>query len=148
MQGGLYVTPNAIGPYVRARAAELGLPEALTCLSTRDLAVGAATDPRALAARLWPLPEIAARYEALHALARSGAGAAEGPVAGPAQAVALAAAFSAAMVPDPPLPPELLPRPWAGATARAAAAAAWDRLAAGAPAGGPRLFRLYGEALA
>ncbi|MFE6835396.1 hypothetical protein ACFVFI_11260 [Streptomyces sp. NPDC057705] len=67
-------------------------------------------------------------------------------MAGLAQAVALAAAFSAAMVPDPLLPPELLPR--AGATARAAAAAAWDRLAAAAPAGGPRLFRLYGEALA
>ncbi|WP_327419344.1 PaaX family transcriptional regulator C-terminal domain-containing protein [Streptomyces sp. NBC_01233] len=175
VQGGLYVTPHAIGPYVRARAAELGLPEALSCLSTRDLVVGAATDPRALAARLWPLPEIAARYEALHALATgarsaedaapgsaradtvrpadgagsaNGAGPADGAVAGLARAIALAAAFSAAMVPDPLLPPELLPQPWAGATARAAAAAAWDRLAAAAPAEGPRLFRLYGEALA
>ncbi|MDX3535507.1 PaaX family transcriptional regulator C-terminal domain-containing protein [Streptomyces sp. MB09-01] len=147
VQGGLYVTPNAIGPYVRARASELGLTEALTCLSTRDLAVGGTTGPRALAARLWPLPEIAARYEALHALAGSGAGDAEGAAAGLARAVALAAAFSAAMVPDPLLPPELLPQPWAGATARAAAAAAWDRLAAAAPSDGPRLFRLYGEAL-
>ncbi|MFD4871032.1 PaaX family transcriptional regulator C-terminal domain-containing protein [Streptomyces sp. NPDC058412] len=151
VQGGLYVTPNAIGPYVRARAAELGLAEALSCLSTRDLAVGAAADPRTLAARLWPLPEIAARYETLHALATSGTEPTDGAdraVAGLARAVALAAAFSAAMVPDPLLPPELLPRPWAGATARAAAAAAWDRLAAAAPADGPRLFRLYGEALA
>ncbi|MEU9158823.1 PaaX family transcriptional regulator C-terminal domain-containing protein [Streptomyces sp. NPDC048424] len=148
VQGGLYVTPNAIGPYVRARAAELGLSGALSCLSTRDLAVGAATHPRTLAARLWPLPEIAARYESLHALAAGGTEPADGPVAGLAHAVALAAAFSAAMVPDPLLPPELLPRPWAGATARAAAAEAWDRLAAAAPAGGPRLFRLYGEALA
>ncbi|MEU9081597.1 PaaX family transcriptional regulator C-terminal domain-containing protein [Streptomyces sp. NPDC048357] len=169
VQGGLYVTPNAIGPYVRAEAAELGLAEALSCLSTRDLAVGAATDPRTLAARLWPLPEIAARYEAVHALTTGagaagdaapgstravavrpadGAGPADGAVAGLAHAVALAAAFSAAMVPDPLLPPELLPGAWAGATARAAAAAAWDRLAAAAPADGPRLFRLYGEALA
>ncbi|MFI1282668.1 PaaX family transcriptional regulator C-terminal domain-containing protein [Streptomyces sp. NPDC020858] len=160
LQGGLYVTPNAIGPYVRARAAELGLAQSLSCLGTRDLAVGGTTDPRALAERLWPLPEIAARYEALGALAGRAAPAGQaaegrpdgGAMAGSAQviaqAVALAAAFSAAMLPDPLLPPELLPRPWPGRAARAAAAGAWARLAAAAPPGGPRLFRLYGEALA
>ncbi|MGW7450419.1 PaaX family transcriptional regulator C-terminal domain-containing protein [Streptomyces sp. NPDC054787] len=149
VQGGLYVTPNAIGPYVRAHAAELGVSQALSCLSTRDLAVGATAEPRALAARLWPLPEIADRYEALRALAQeTGPGAAEAAgAAGLARAVALAAAFSDAMLPDPLLPPELLPQPWPGTTARAAAAAAWARLAAAAPAGGPRLFRLYGEVL-
>ncbi|MFJ7592264.1 PaaX family transcriptional regulator C-terminal domain-containing protein [Streptomyces sp. NPDC097617] len=182
VQGGLYVTPNAIEPYVRAHAAELGLSEALSCLSTRDLAVGGTSDPRALAERLWPLPEIAARYAALRELAQppagpdtaagtaaagtdaaagsqapagsqadgsgAGAGGADGGVAGLAHAVALAAAFSAAMLPDPLLPPELLPQPWPGTTARAAAAEAWSRLEAAAPAPGPRLFRLYGEALA
>ncbi|MFF8269640.1 PaaX family transcriptional regulator C-terminal domain-containing protein [Streptomyces sp. NPDC016562] len=162
VQGGLYVTPNAIGPYVRAHAAELGLSQALSCLSTRDLAVGGTAEPRALAARLWPLPEIADRYEALRALAQEtepgaaeadGAGEADaaadgaGAAAGLARAVALAAAFSEAMLPDPLLPPELLPQPWPGTTARAAAADAWARLAAAAPAGGPRLFRLYGEVL-
>ncbi|CAM5245843.1 PaaX family transcriptional regulator C-terminal domain-containing protein [Streptomyces avidinii] len=156
VQGGLYVTPNAIGPYVRAHAAELGLSEALSCLSTRDLTVGGTSDPRALAKRLWPLPEIAARYTELRALAEQPAGAAaaaagteaDGAAAGLAHAVALAAAFSAAMLPDPLLPPELLPQPWPGATARAAASGAWARLEAAAPAPGPRLFRLYGEALA
>ncbi|OKK18349.1 repressor [Streptomyces sp. CB00455] len=167
VQGGLYATPNAIGPYVRARAAELGLSAALTGLTTRDLAVGTTTDPRALAARLWPLDEIASRYASLHALATaprpaagggaaaSGAGAtgaedgSEGGdgVAGLARAVALAAAFGEAMHPDPLLPPELLPQPWPGTAARAAAAEAWDRLRAGTPPGGPRLFRLYGEAV-
>ncbi|MCX4692326.1 PaaX family transcriptional regulator C-terminal domain-containing protein [Streptomyces sp. NBC_01408] len=207
VQGGLYVTPNAIGPYVRARAAELGVERALTCLSTRDLAVGGITDPVALAARLWPLPEIADRYEALRALAASaaepwGGDTPEGPrrtsaQPGPhvrsgtsvreprrssggapphtdhaqapagattppcapnpakppagatatAQAIALAAALSDAMVPDPLLPPELLPQPWPGTVARAAAARAWARLRETAPAGGPRLFRLYGDAL-
>lgn len=145
VQGGLYVTPNDVGPWVRPRAAELGLSEALTCLSTRDLAVGGTAGPRDLAQRLWPLPEIAARYEALRVLA--GAEAVEGAVAALAHAVALAAAFSTAMLPDPLLPPELLPQPWPGTVARAAAAEAWDRLRAAAPAGGPRLFRLYGEAL-
>ncbi|WP_405439427.1 transcriptional regulator [Streptomyces avidinii] len=159
VQGGLYVTPNAIGPYVRAHAAELGLSEALSCLSTRDLAVGGTSDPRALAERLWPLPEIAARYAELRTLAEQPAGTeghgteaagteADGAAAGLAHAVALAAAFSAAMLPDPLLPPELLPQPWPGTTARAAASDAWARLEAGAPAPGPRLFRLYGEALA
>ncbi|ARE75514.1 PaaX family transcriptional regulator C-terminal domain-containing protein [Streptomyces sp. NPDC059558] len=165
VQGGLYVTPNAIGPYVRAHAAELGLSEALSCLSTRDLTVGGTSDPRALAERLWPLPEIAARYAELRALAERPAGAEadatadggddgdghggnDGVAAGLAHAVALAAAFSAAMLPDPLLPPELLPQPWPGATARAAASDAWARLEAAAPAPGPRLFRLYGEALA
>ncbi|MEU4729998.1 PaaX family transcriptional regulator C-terminal domain-containing protein [Streptomyces sp. NPDC023588] len=159
VQGGLYVTPNAIGPYVRAHAAELGLSQALSCLSTRDLSVGGTAEPRALAARLWPLPEIADRYEALRALAQDtgpaadGTGEADGTVdgagaaAGLARAVALAGAFSDAMLPDPLLPPELLPQPWPGTTARAAAADAWARLAAAAPAGGPRLFRLYGEVL-
>lgn len=173
VQGGLYVTPNAIGPYVRARAAELGVAQALTCLSTRDLAVGGTADPVALAARLWPLAEIADRYEALRTLAEpwsgpsapdgaaaaaggstaatgaTGATAATRATAGAvvvAQAVALAAALSAAMVPDPLLPPELLPQPWPGAVAREATARAWDRLRAAAPAGGPRLFRLYGDA--
>ncbi|MFD3939892.1 PaaX family transcriptional regulator C-terminal domain-containing protein [Streptomyces sp. NPDC058611] len=219
VQGGLYVTPNAIGPYVRGHAAELGIPEALTCLTTRDLEVGGTADPVAVAARLWPLPEIAARYEPLLRLSaapegpgRAGGTAGPGGPGGPAQpapagtgaagvrpggershdngtdgyradgdpgdghradgdredggradgdradrdraggaaalarAVALAAAFSAAMLPDPLLPPELLPQPWPGAVARAAAARAWDRLRVDAPAGGPRLFRLYAEA--
>ncbi|MFB7469214.1 PaaX family transcriptional regulator C-terminal domain-containing protein [Streptomyces sp. NPDC056224] len=141
VQGGLYVTPNAIGPYVRARAAELGVASALTCLTSRDLEARGTCDPVALAGRLWPLDEIAARYEPLLTLARR-------PEAGLAHAVELAAAFSAAMLPDPLLPPELLPQPWPGTAARAAAAGAWARLRAGAGPGWPRLFRLYGEAVA
>ncbi|MGI5444305.1 PaaX family transcriptional regulator C-terminal domain-containing protein [Streptomyces sp. CA-243310] len=169
LQGGLYVTPNPIGPYVRARAAELGVGSALTCLGTRDLEVGGTDDPRALAARLWPLTEIAERYEALRELAsRPEPGPSEpeqsepgqsrgepserdpsgsGPAHPLARAVELAAAFSEAMLPDPLLPPELLPRPWPGAAARTAAARAWDRLHATAPSPGPRLFRLYAQAL-
>lgn len=162
VQGGLYVTPNAIGPYVRGHVAELGLSEALTCLTTRDLEVGGTADPVAVAARLWPLPGIAARYEPLLRLSADPAAGGEGGDGRPtadgtahagasgaaalARAVALASAFSAAMLPDPLLPPELLPQPWPGAVARAAAARAWDRLRADAPAGGPRLFRLYAEA--
>ncbi|MFF4318379.1 PaaX family transcriptional regulator C-terminal domain-containing protein [Streptomyces sp. NPDC001568] len=141
VQGGLYVTPNEVGPYVRARAADLGVPTGLTCLTSRDLAVGGITDPADLAARLWPLDAIARRYETLRALA-------EGPGDDLAHAVTLAAAFAEAMGPDPLLPPELLPRPWPGAAARTAAAAAWSRLRSAAAPDGPRLFRLYAEAVA
>ncbi|MET9605130.1 PaaX family transcriptional regulator C-terminal domain-containing protein [Streptomyces sp. NPDC006512] len=149
VQGGLYVTPNDIGAYVRARAAELGVSDGLTCLSSRDLTVGGTTDPVALAARLWPLEEIAGRYAALHALAAGspGPGPADGPGAPLAHAVTLAAAFGEAMLPDPLLPPELLPDPWPGAVARAAAATAWARLRSAADPDGPRLFRLYAEAV-
>ncbi|MFD3870846.1 PaaX family transcriptional regulator C-terminal domain-containing protein [Streptomyces sp. NPDC058623] len=141
VQGGLYATPNEVGPYVRARAAELGVTAGLTCLTSRDLVVGGIAAPVELAARLWPLDAIARRYETLRALA-------EGPGDGLAHAVTLAAAFSEAMGPDPLLPPELLPAPWPGATGRAAAAAAWSRLRSATAPHGPRLFRLYAEAVA
>ncbi|MFD9457211.1 PaaX family transcriptional regulator C-terminal domain-containing protein [Streptomyces sp. NPDC059985] len=141
VQGGLYVTPNEVGPYVRARAAELGVAAGLTCLTSRDLVVGGIAGPVDLAARLWPLDGIARRYETLRDLA-------EGPGEGLAHAVTLAAAFTEAMGPDPLLPPELLPTPWPGAAARAAAAAAWSRLRSAATPEGPRLFRLYAEAVA
>ncbi|MET7530054.1 MULTISPECIES: PaaX family transcriptional regulator C-terminal domain-containing protein [Streptomyces] len=160
LQGGLYVTPNPIAPYVRGAADSLGVSSALTCLTSRDLDSGGTTDPAALAARLWPLPRIAARYEAVSRLAEAVLSA-PGEPAGPAErarpgaeaespmsrAIALAAAFSEAMLPDPLLPPELLPRPWPAAAARARAAAAWDHLRATAPGNGPRLFRLYAEAV-
>ncbi|MFF3012812.1 PaaX family transcriptional regulator C-terminal domain-containing protein [Streptomyces sp. NPDC057939] len=141
VQGGLYVTPNEVAPFVRARAAELGVASGLTCLTSRDLVVGGIADPADLAARLWPLDPIARRYDTLRTLA-------EGPGDGLAHAVTLAAAFAEAMGPDPLLPPELLPDPWPGADARAAAAVAWSRLRSAAAPDGPRLFRLYAEAVA
>lgn len=127
VQGGLYASPNPITAIVRDEAARLGVGS-LTALTTGDLSVGGTDDPRALAAALWPLGEIAARYDRIAACR---------PGTGPAAAVELAAAFSAAMEPDPLLPPELLPRPWPGASARAEFARRWRGL------GGTRLFPLY-----
>ncbi|GLZ80137.1 putative repressor in the phenylacetic acid catabolism [Actinorhabdospora filicis] len=127
VQGGLYVSPNPITGIVRDEAARLGVG-ALTALTTGDLSIAGTGDPLALAGTLWPLDEIAGRYERVGECR---------PGADPAAAVELAAAFSAAMEPDPLLPPELLPRPWAGAVARAEFARRWRAL------DGTRLFPLY-----
>ncbi|WP_436844188.1 PaaX family transcriptional regulator C-terminal domain-containing protein [Streptomyces subrutilus] len=150
LQGGLYVSANAIGEIVEAHARHLGVLPSLTRLTSRDLRIGEEAEPARLAALLWPLQQIAERHEALAALAASRLERLAGPdlptgTERLTYAIELAAAFTAAMEPDPLLPPELLPRPWAGARARALAARCWDALAAGdgeAP-GRLRLFRLY-----
>ncbi|WP_030671628.1 DNA-binding transcriptional regulator [Streptomyces sp. NRRL B-1347] len=158
VQGGLYVCANAVGDLVEAAARHLGVLPSVTFLTSTDLRIGELETPRDLAAALWPLPEIAERHDRLAALAESflagpgGAGEMT-DVERLTLAVTLAAAFSAAMRPDPLLPPELLPEPWAGRRARALAARCWELLAQPRPTGdparpAPRLFRLYADALA
>ncbi|MEU8759238.1 PaaX family transcriptional regulator C-terminal domain-containing protein [Streptomyces sp. NPDC048659] len=165
LQSGLYVSPHAIGPLVGAEAERLGVAAALTGLTCTDLRRGELADPAALAAALWPPEPVAERYGRLAALAREVLDRLAGarPLPRPERlglSVRLAAAFGEAMEPDPLLPPELLPRPWPGAGARALAAECWDALAraaeeedgedrdGGGPgpsgrAGAPRLFALY-----
>ncbi|WP_435971352.1 PaaX family transcriptional regulator C-terminal domain-containing protein [Streptomyces sp. Qhu_M48] len=162
LQGGLYVAANPIEPLVEAQADHLGVASQVTCLTSTDLRVGGLAEPRALAAALWPLEEIADRHTRLAAFARSCLERVESPepLTDPerlALAVQLAAAFTYAMRPDPLLPPELLPRPWPGASARELFAESWAALTArpasgpGSPDPGPsgsgspfpRLFALY-----
>ncbi len=150
LQGGLYVSANAIGDIVEAHARHLGVLPSLTRLTSRDLRVGEEAEPARLAAALWPLRQIAERHEALAALAAARLEKLAGPdlptgTERLTYAIELATAFTTAMEPDPLLPPELLPQPWPGTRARALAARCWDALAAGddeAP-GRLRLFRLY-----
>jgi phenylacetic acid degradation operon negative regulatory protein len=164
LQGGLYVTANQVTDIVEAHARHLGVLDCLTFLTSTDLRIGALTDPTALAAELWPLREIATRYERLTAFARycltelsatepgalEDADRTEQVATGRlAMAVRLAAGFTRAMEPDPLLPPELLPQPWPGTRARRLTADCWQRLRR-TPTDGPgdlRLFRLYGDAL-
>ncbi|WP_406080323.1 transcriptional regulator [Streptomyces zaomyceticus] len=162
LQGGLYAAANPVEPLVEARAHQLGVASQLTCLTSADLRIGELSEPRALAAALWPLDEIAARHDRLAVFARSsldrlgrreptdGEPTDGEPLTAPERltlAVRLAAAFTYAMRPDPLLPPELLPRPWPGARARELFAAAWTVLTKSpAPESGsplPRLFALY-----
>ncbi|WP_060177815.1 PaaX family transcriptional regulator C-terminal domain-containing protein [Streptomyces sp. IMTB 1903] len=154
LQGGLYVSANAIGDIVAAHARHLGVLPSLTRLTSQDLRVGEETEPARLAALLWPLRAIAEGHETLAALAEArlaGLSAPDRPTGTERlmYAIELAAAFTTAMRPDPLLPPELLPQPWPGARARALTARCWDALAPGEDEarGRLRLFSLYGHAL-
>ncbi|MGW7054244.1 PaaX family transcriptional regulator C-terminal domain-containing protein [Streptomyces sp. NPDC054887] len=153
VQGGLYVSANPIGEQVEAQARRLGIRDALTTFTSGDLRVGAHRDATDMARALWPLAEIADRYERLAALAQARLDRLEGAAATNDTdrltiAVELAAQFTRAMEPDPLLPPELLPRPWAGAHARRLTARCWTQLlehsaVSGGNTAKPRLFRLY-----
>ncbi|MGW6534379.1 PaaX family transcriptional regulator C-terminal domain-containing protein [Streptomyces sp. NPDC055051] len=171
LQGGLYVSANAIGGIVEAHAGRLGVLASLTRFTSRDLRVGDETDPARLAALLWPLQQVADRHEALAALASTRLARLAGADGTTdterlTYAIELAAAFTTAMEPDPLLPPELLPHPWPGSRARALAAECWEALGdggdepggeeerggggahgSGRGPGRPRLFRLYDDAL-
>lgn len=127
IQGGLYVSPHPWDDHVRREAAQLEVEEHLTLSSTDDLEVGGTRSGRALAARLWPLDELAARYEAFVAAHRDVPGELQalkdrrGRLADAEflpLALTMGAAYSRCSSMDPHLPPELLPRPWPGRAAR------------------------------
>ncbi|MBP0451584.1 transcriptional regulator [Kitasatospora sp. RG8] len=155
VQGGLYACANAWEPYVEAEAERLGVRDRLTLLTSTDLRIGGESEPLALARRLWPLEELADGHRRLAAVARSRlarltAAAPPGRTERLAATVELAAEFTRATAPDPLLPPELLPRPWPGAEARALTAECWRLLLRAEhadPAPGPRLFHRYDEAV-
>ena len=128
LQGGLYVSPNAWESLITHEADRLEVSAGLTIATTRDLQIGGETDPVRLAASLWPLEEIAARYTRLAEVARTRLvrlQAGVGEVEALKIMAELGAEFDRAMIPDPLLPPELLPRPWAGSEARAVVAQCW-----------------------
>ncbi|MGA5553025.1 PaaX family transcriptional regulator C-terminal domain-containing protein [Streptomyces lavendulocolor] len=155
VQSGLYVTANPVAELVEAHARRLGVLDALTRLTTTDLRIGGTDEPRELAAALWPLDRIAARYERLADFAASRlARLAHDPEPSDAErlttTVELAAHVGAAMTPDPLLPPELLPAPWPGSRARRLTADCWRHLRAARAGDRPsdlRLFALYADVL-
>ncbi|MGW7072184.1 PaaX family transcriptional regulator C-terminal domain-containing protein [Streptomyces sp. NPDC054855] len=157
VQGGLYVAANPIADLVEAQARHLDVLDSVTFLTSTDMRIGGVTDPRQLAARIWPLGEIAARHERLAAFAatcadRLARGTDLSGVERLTLAVELAAEFSRAMTPDPLLPPELLPRPWPGSRARRLTQECWTALRAlpaaqHTPTSLPRLFSLYSDAI-
>ncbi len=63
LQNGIYVSPHAWEPQVRAAAQRLGVTEHLTIATTQDLHMGDQRDPRELARRLWNIDELAQRYD-------------------------------------------------------------------------------------
>ena len=127
VHNGLYISPHPWEDDVTALAAEFGVASSVTVMSTDELAVGGEADPRNLAAKLWPLEHLARRYTAWieayrdvpdyleRRRARRQHLTEEEFVAG---ALTTTIEFQAVFNEDPLLPPELLPRPWPGRTAR------------------------------
>lgn len=158
IQPGLYVSPHRWEDELAGEVERLGLGEYVSTLTTDDLRIGGETDPRAIAARLWPLDEVAERYrefirtyaavpDHLLEMRRRGERLTEHDFL--PGVLHLAIRFNGCFETDPLLPPELLPRPWPGREAR-------DLLArcrkigvlARAEKGGPALFRVFDDAIA
>ncbi|UFS97310.1 transcriptional regulator [Nocardia huaxiensis] len=151
IQGGMYVSAHRWEQRIAAAAAEFGVAEHISTMTTDDLEIGGVRAPRELAARLWSLPSIAAGHERLLAVAerrldRLHAGALT-DTERLTMEIELAAEFTRALEPDPLLPPELLPRPWIGARARASVASCWIELARHETPGSARVFRMYADAV-
>lgn len=150
VQGGLYVSPNEWEPYVQAAADRFGVTDRVTTLTTTDLTVGGVTEARELAEALWPLDRIADGHRRLLATAQRAER--ELPDADRTSrlgiAIGLAAEFTRAVEPDPLLPPQLLPQPWIGATARAAVADCWSDLLRDDRPEPLNLFRWYADVIA
>ena len=127
IQGGLYVSPHPWHKDVVAEAERLGILDAVTVATADDLEVGGERDPRKLAAMLWPLDELAGRYEAFNKR-YGGVPDRLGNMRTKHErladssflpgALAMGVAFQECFNRDPLLPPELLPRPWPGRQAR------------------------------
>lgn len=138
VHGGLYVSAHPLEGLVRAESRDAVFAASTVFASTRDFRTHEASGPRELAALLWPLDEVAARYRQLDRANRSAAarlpelsGAPRGhmrTVGLVSIALRLAAAFDAAMAPDPLLPPELLGDRWPGREARARFRTTWQEL--------------------
>lgn len=124
---GLYVSPHHWEKEVHAEAERLEVADSVSHLSTDDLCVGGVSGPRELARKLWPVDELAARYEefvetyervpdALDAMRERHERMADAVFLPGALSVTVE--FSEIFADDPLLPPELLPRPWPGRAAR------------------------------
>ena len=127
IQGGLYVSPHPWHKDVLAEAERLGIDATVTTATTDDLEVAGERDPRKLAAALWPIVELADRYQSfvdryrsvpdrLHAMKEKHERLPDAYFL--PGALAMGVDFQSCFNEDPLLPPELLPRPWPGRTAR------------------------------
>ncbi len=127
IHNGLYASPHPWEKDVNGESERLGVSEHVTLAATDDLAVGGVSEPTALAARLWPIERLAARYHAfvdrwghvpadLASMRRRHQTLPDSAFLPGALAMGLA--YQACFDDDPLLPPELLPHPWPGGAAR------------------------------
>lgn len=127
VQNGLYVSPHPWEKAARDHADRLGVLSHTTFATTDDLEVGGVTDPRRIAADLWPLDELGARYQrfvdeyrhvpdVLEQRRREKSRITEAEFLPGSLSFGLR--YQECFAGDPLLPPELLPRPWPGRDAR------------------------------
>jgi phenylacetic acid degradation operon negative regulatory protein len=127
VHNGLYASPHRWEKDVVDEAERLGVSEHVTLAAPDDLAVGGVSEPTALAARLWPIERLAARYQSfvdrwghvpadLASMRRRHQTLPDSAFLPGALAMGLA--YQACFDDDPLLPPELLPHPWPGGAAR------------------------------
>lgn len=127
LQGGLYVSPHAWEERVRAAAKQLEVEGFVSLVTTRALEVAGTSEPRLIAESLWPIAGLEAGYrrfvrtfgavpKALEQLIRVGGAMADAEIV--PGALLMAESWTTCSATDPLLPPELLPRPWAGREAR------------------------------
>jgi phenylacetic acid degradation operon negative regulatory protein len=158
IHNGLYVSPHPWDKDVAGAAAELDVREHVTLARTEHLSVGGVSDPRDLAARLWPVAEVAAGYRSFvdrwspardHLTAMHDDRVPLPDSAFLPAALAMALAYRSCLDADPLLPGELLPRPWPGRAARKLLVDT-RRLALGlrAGTGRPVLFATFDDLLA
>jgi phenylacetic acid degradation operon negative regulatory protein len=158
IHNGLYVSPHRWEVEVEAEADRLNIGEFVSQWSTDDLVVGGVSDPRELAAQLWPLEEVADRYRAfietyreiprtLQAMRSRDQRISEADFLPGALHIAIR--FNQCFEFDPLLPPELLRRPWPGREAREILAACRKiGVLAREDKAGPALFRVFDEVIA
>jgi phenylacetic acid degradation operon negative regulatory protein len=127
IQNGLYVSPHRWEGDALAEARRLGVADHVSFASTDDLEIGGERDPRRLAARLWPIEDLAGRYqsfvevyegipEELEQMRHKKRRLTESEFLPGALVIGIK--FQECFNTDPLLPPELLPRPWPGRRAR------------------------------
>jgi phenylacetic acid degradation operon negative regulatory protein len=127
IQNGLYVSPHRWERDAVIEADRQGVREHISTATTDDLEIAGERDPRQIARRLWPIDEVAARYEAfcsiyagipeaLEEMRRKRRRLSEAEFLPGALIIGIK--FQECFATDPLLPPELLPRPWPGRRAR------------------------------
>ncbi len=158
LQGGVYVSPHPWDREVRNEIARLDIADFVTLATTDDLVLAGVSNARQIAATLWPLDEIAAKYTdfvasyahvpgLLESMRRDGRKIAEADwLPG---VLLIAVRFNQCFEIDPLLPPELVPKPWPGRDARQLLAACRKLgVMTREDRSGPALFRVFDEAIA
>lgn len=120
LAGGLYLHAHDVSHEVKSLCMKLGVVESVNVIRTSEVSIGGTTKPKQVAAKLWPLTEIANEYSDF---IKSISPKFKKKVSSdPFDEIALAfetiAAFRSCIDRDPLLPLELLPEKWPGVKAR------------------------------